>query len=861
MLLSIFTKKLRISWILSTLLLFSSGWATKAQEVEFVKNKNIKDEVSEGLELYEQGKFAEAAKIWQTISKLPTNPLDRALSLSYLSLALQELGNWQEAEKTSAQSLTILNQQSAKDYDFKATLARVLNHQGSLKFALGKTEDALDIWQLAETQYQEIGDLQGEIGTRINQAQALQNLGLYRRAQKTLTRIETSLETQTDSLLKVESLHSLGLNLQLIGELEKSQQTLNKSLAIAQKLALQPQIASILFSLGNTYQDLQNYSLALKYYQQAEAKAIEPLARWQAQMSQLKIYLEEKDLNKAETLIPSIQANFIERGSRETIYAQINFSELLLKYQDLQRQNQQAPNTSLTLANHKILVIALEQSKNIGDRRAQSYALGQLGKLYEKQEQWSDAFKLTEEALKLAQTINASEIAYQWEWQKGRIFCQNRLNCGEKTPQAINAYREAVKLLKSLRSDLVASKRDVQFSFKESVEPIYRELVQLLLTPSRGKKEIEQNNLKQAREVIENLQLAELDNFFRQACLKAKPEQIERVDPTAAVLYPIILPDRLAVILSLPGQQLKYYETREDSVNVENTVEQLLESFHPTASNKERLRLSERMYQWLIAPGMVELQQSKIQTLVFVLDGGLRNLPISALYDGKQYLIEQYSLALTPGLQLLQAESLKNEKLQILAGGVSESNQGFAALPGVREEISEISSSINAKVFLNEEFTNNNLEEELQLLPFPVVHLATHGQFSSKRDNTYIITWNDRINVEELDRILRRREQENYSPIQLLVLSACQTATGDKRAALGLAGVALQSGARSTLATLWSVSDNSTSAMMSEFYKQLNTAKLSKAEAVRQAQLYLLKQKDYNHPFYWAPFVLVGNWL
>jgi CHAT domain-containing protein len=138
--------------------------------------------------------------------------------------------------------------------------------------------------------------------------------------------------------------------------------------------------------------------------------------------------------------------------------------------------------------------------------------------------------------------------------------------------------------------------------------------------------------------------------------------------------------------------------------------------------------------------------------------------------------------------------------------------------------------------------------------------LATHGQFSSNAADTFIVTWDQKVNVKEFDQLLRSRTREKEQAIELLVLSACETASGDNRAALGLAGAAIRSGARSTAATLWRVNDESTAIFMAEFYKQLASSKTSKAEALRNAQLTLLKNRDYQNPYFWAPFVLVGNW-
>lgn len=169
-------------------------------------------------------------------------------------------------------------------------------------------------------------------------------------------------------------------------------------------------------------------------------------------------------------------------------------------------------------------------------------------------------------------------------------------------------------------------------------------------------------------------------------------------------------------------------------------------------------------------------------------------------------------------------------------------------------------AEIPAQVLLDQSFTNRAFQNQIGSTPSVIVHLATHGQFSSNAENTFILTWDGRINVKQLDQLLRSREGNN-KPIELLVLSACQTATGDRRAALGMAGVAVRSGARSTLASLWSVSDRSTASLMIEFYRQLSKPGITRAEALRRAQVDLLHQNDYTSPYYWAPFVLLGNWL
>ncbi|HAJ63346.1 MAG TPA: hypothetical protein DCP31_32375, partial [Cyanobacteria bacterium UBA8543] len=748
-------------------------------------------------------------------------------------------------------------------------LAQALNTQGSLQLATGQTEAALNTWKQAAIAYTNAGDEAGILGSQINQAQALQTLGLYRQAQTTLEQLNQKLQTQPDSLLKVTGLRSLGVALQVMGDLQKSQAVLEQSLAIAQRLESSPDTSTILFSLGNTARALKDHQKSFNYYHKAAENATTSITKVEAQLNQLSLSVQTQKWEVAPALLSQIQSSLTNLPpSRAAVYAQVNLAESLMT----KRSN--LPDQLSKIA--QLLARAIQQARSLKDSRAESYALGELGRLYEQTQQWSDAQKLTQEALSLAQAINADHIAYRWQWQLGRILKQQGNLTG-----AVAAYTEAVNTLQSLRSDLVAISSDVQFTFRDSVELVYRELVRLLLelppTASSSLKPqsdqgeepegvISQKNLEKARKLIESLQLAELDNFFREACLKTKPEQIDQVDPTAAIIYPIILPDRIAVIFSLPRQSsqkpwLRYYQTKLPQSQVESVLEQLFQSLNPAFSNKQRLRVSQQVYDWLIRPAEAQFAQSGVKTLVFVPDGSLRNLPMAALHDGQHYLVEKYNIAVSQGLQLLQPRSLIRKRLKVLLGGLTEARQGFSALPAVESELNQIASEMRSKVLLNQKFIKTTIEEQIYAEPFPIIHLATHAQFSSNADNTFLLTWDGRINVKDLDRLLRGREQENTNPIELLVLSACQTAVGDKRAALGLAGLAVRSGTRSTLATLWSVRDQSTAELMAQFYRELTQTEVNKAEALRQAQLKLLKKPKYEHPFYWAPFVLVGNWL
>jgi CHAT domain-containing protein len=821
-------------------------------------------QVQQAEDRYQAGQISEAIALWQqaaTRYEADGDQLNQSLVLSFLATAFADLGQWTPANSAIEQAISLLNAQNPVSNETALVLAQVLNTQGELQLAQGRASEALATWQQAESIYRRINDTSGILGSRINQARALQAEGLYRRATTLLRQVGQSLQEQPDSQLKVTGLRNLGKMLRLVGDLAQSRKVLEQSLAIAQKLqdkTAAPDISGILFSLGNTSRAQRETDTALDFYQKAIVTAPSLTAKTQIQLAQLGLLVEADRQTEAQRLFAQIQSQLAQLPpSRLAAYARIDLARSAMR---MNQPGAQGSSANLLKTSAQELATAVQQVRAIGDRRGESYALGTLGSLYENTQQWDNAKTLTQQALSLAQSIDAADIAYQWQWQQGRIFCQGKQPCASTgdLQNATTAYAEAVRTLQSLRSDLAAINPDVQFSFRESVEPVYRQFVELLLQSDANAPN--QDNLKQARETIEALQLAELDNFFREACITASSVNVDQIDPQAAVIYPIILPNQFAVILSLPNQPLRSHTTSLPQAEVERILTQLRQALRPTAFVEDWLPLTQRVYDLLLRPVETELAASGIKTLVFVPDGLLRSLPMAALHDGQKYLIEKYSVVLTPGLQLLQPQPLDRQRLQGLLAGLTQARDNFAALPNVAVEINQIEAEIPAQVLLDQSFTNQSFQKQVDSTPSPIVHLATHGQFSSNAENTFILTWDGRINVKQLDQLLRSREG-NLNPIELLVLSACQTATGDKRAALGMAGVAVRSGARSTLASLWSVSDLSTASLMIEFYRELGKPGITKAEALRRAQVTLLQQDGFTSPYYWAPFVLLGNWL
>lgn len=817
-----------------------------------IQSQTPEELLKAGRILYDNGEFAAAASLWEQAAQkyeMQGEILNQAFSLNYLSSAYQKLGEWQQADRAIATSLSLLQNNRELEPRGLSILAQALNNQGNLQFALGQTQEALDTWIKAESVYEKASNATGKLGSQINQAQALQSLGQYRRAKKILENLVQQLENQPDSLLKADSLRSLGIALQNTGNLLEAKEVLEKSWEISERLGAKNNISANLFNIGNIARYLGESGIAFDYYEAAIALAQTDLERVEIQLNQLNLLVNSDQWVAASKLSQEIQSNISNFApSRRSIYARIYLGENLLKIWESSPNKENIKFENIA----NLLVTAIQHAREIKDLRAEAYSLDQLGKIYAANHQWEDAKSLTENALKIAQAIKGDDLIARSSSQLGWIL-KNQGNI----PGATAAYLNAYKTLKSLRSDLVAMNTDVQFNFTETVEPVYRQLVSLLLQPDAS-----QANLIQAREVIEALQLAELDNFFRDACLETKPVLLDEIDPKSAVIYPIILSDRLEVILSLPDRSLRHYATPLPKEEIEKILQKFYSSLYLGYSSEERLQVAQQIYDWLIRPAAADLSRHQIKNLVFVLDGLLRSLPMAALHDGKEYLIAKYSLALSPGLQLFP-QGLERKKLKALTVGLTKARQGFTPLPGVAQEIAEISAMLNSKVLLDEQFTRDRFQSQVNAKSFPIIHLATHGQFSSNPEETFLLTWDDRINVKDFAELFENRIQGRLNPVELLVLSACQTAAGDQQATLGLAGFALRSGARSTLATLWSVSDESTADLMSEFYLQLTQANvnITKAEALRQAQLRLLKNSEYNHPYYWAPFVLTGNWL
>jgi len=794
--------------------------------------------------------------------------------------------------------------------------AQFLTEKGQAHLDRGNLEAALESWQQAAMLYRQIQDQQGLARSLINQGIALETLGQFPLACTTLLEslsleqegwlcnaflnapplspmqaLERSLEQLPTTPTTVAGMQVLGTVLLRLGALPESKLVLQAALERSERLAKSELKSDLLVSLGNTEQAFyaqarERYSITgdpvlqedLLATAQAQARsalqryaesisAAPQTQRLQAQLNALTLLTDAKQWANAnaereprlrpfqaelaaqiQPLIAQLQqpAAFSQLPPSDAGYARLKFAR------QLHRLNQDS--AALTQAQQ-----ALKVAQALGNPRLLSSSFGNLAQL---SGQTTQAQAYLEQALKWASQAKDPDLAYQWHHQLGRLYQQQG-----NVQAAIAAYQAATDSLDQVRGNLAVIDPDFQLSFREEVEPVYRGYMQLLLASSNP-------DLERVIQTNERLQLAELETFLRCGRLPVLSlDQIQaNLDAPPAVVHVLAVGDRYEVIVRSPNRSLHRYSPGPDELKTSatNLLQLVQDPGYQFSEPKDTQIQGQRLYQLLLADARQEGAIPDTGTLVFVLDGDLQNLPMALLHDGEDYLIRHYNLAVALGAQLQPPRRLASQDLRALVGGLSQRSPSFDApraprglepLPQTREEVASVREAVDVvETLLDEAFTTGRLQAALSQVRYSILHLSTHGQFSSDPKRTILLDWNQAIDVQQLNQLVEGATAR--SPLDLLVLSACETAQGDQRSALGLAGVAVQAGASSTLASLWQINAQSTAKLIGEFYHHLKTD--TKAEAVRQAQLALLDDPvhpEWHHPYYWSSFILVGGWL
>ena len=729
---------------------------------------------------------------------------------------------------------------------------------GQQYFTDGRFEEALAAWDVALEQYRLADDKAGQAQVLQHKGEAYLSMGHHYKAMSSLRRALKLAEDVGNEPLYTRVASSLGTAYLLANRLDEARTLLEDAVAKARAAGRPASAAVVGNNLGNLLASGGDFDAAIPVFEQAvsdaqtagnselatqasvnTARALVEADRPQDAMEKLDLAMQQ-----AEALPPS-HSKAYSLISIGRLYSRLAGSPGLAS-EELQQHAITALNEAATVA------------ESIDDNRAMSYAYGYLGALHEQARHGEDAMEYTMKALQRLQQIQAPEIRYRWEWQEARL-----LQAEGKTNAAISAYQRAVDNLQSIRPELVAGYMGRRGDFRQGAGQLYLDLADLLLkrAATRTDPQATEADLRQVRSIIETLKGAELEDYFQDDCvasLKAKTTGIDALGERTAAIYPIILPDRLEILLSLPDG-MKRYSIPVGAKELDDEVNRFRALLEKRTTNQYK-RNAMRLYSWLMQPLEKDLAAQNIDTLVFIPDGALRTIPLSALHDGKDFLITRYAVATIPGLTLTDPQPLPREDLQLLAAGLTDSVQGFPPLPNVAEEISRINELYEGALLENSGFTLSSFEQDLEEKPYSIVHVASHGKFQDDARKTFLLTYDSKLNMDMLEAYMESTTYRDQ-PVELLTLSACQTAVGDDKAALGLGGIAVKAGARSAVATLWYINDRASALLITDFYENLKASGTSKAKALQQAQLEMLKDPRYRHASYWSPFLLIGNWL
>ncbi|MCW5313205.1 CHAT domain-containing protein [Nostoc sp. KVJ3] len=878
-------------------------------QVVSAQTPNVTALVEQGVKDYNAGNFQNAVKHWQdALNQYKNNPAATAVVNENLARAYQQIGENKAAIASLSAAISdygaVANIQQVGR--MKSELAQVYSNLGQPRKAIallcGKMADKnqkIECTPESATQIAtKYNDKRGQVAALGILGEAYRLIGYYDQAIKSLE-IAQQLYPAYDFLV----LNSLG--------------NAYKSRAQLRELQADSANKAGIYSKENefTQKSIEDYNQAHQYFQKstklasdqkeslAEMRGLLNLIQLGSQTNKSKI-INHEEFNK--TVNDALKILEILPDSATKVYGAIDLAYLQSDAKGTSTftycpTNLILPNADvLSLLQKSVLV-----SQNLQDNRLLSYSNGALGHFWECSPDNEKALKYTQAAIIAADNkLSAKDSLYLWEWQAGRILDRQE----GKKEEAIASYQRAFDTLEDIRSDILTAERDVQFDFRDVVRPLYRRLAQsrldLLEVGAKSTTGYVYADERQAKELsavvktIDALKLAELQNYFGNDCILSalNPKQVGELLKDNSVAFKntgflssIILDGKTGMLLQLPNQPTKFRwiedsnQRGERKIISSDTLQKKIAEFRTgLIKGKEEFSYdpttAAQLYDWIIRPFADDIKPEKVKTLVFIQDGFLRSVPMAALYDRKQqkYLVETYAIATTPSLRLTtsKARDRRTEKALILGLTQKATIDGktFDALFAVPDEVNAIKSIFpNHTDLMDRDFSPESFQKTLDKTTYPIVHIASHAQFGIIPEDTFIVTGkNQKLTISQLENSLRNLNSKSDS-VELLTLTACETAVGDDRSTLGLAGVALQVGVKSAIASLWSVTDESTSELVKTFYTNYRNAGMSIAEALQTAQIRMINAKklppseginpSYDNPAYWAPMIAIGNWL
>ncbi|BAY91290.1 CHAT domain-containing protein [Tolypothrix sp. LEGE 11397] len=859
-----------------------------------------------GIKDYNAGNFFNAIKNWQeALNQYKNNPSATGVVNENLARAYQQIGENKEAIASLEAAIrdygAVENIQQVGR--MKSELAQVYSNLGQPRKAIAllcgqlvdksKNQVSQELKCTPESAEQiasKFNDKRGQVAALGILAEAYRLIGSYDQAIKYLDAAQ-----QVTPEYQFLVFNSLGIAYKSRGQLRELQADSAMMAGVSSK------------EQELTQKSLDDYNRAYQYFQDsikfarkekqaiAEMRGLLNLIQLASETNHSKFINDgefnktfEDALNVLESLPNSatkvygeIDLAYLQRNTKGTSPFTYCPTEMILS----------SNNRRLNLLENSVLT-----SKQLQDKRLISYANGALGHFWECQKNNEKALKYTQSAIIAADNkLSAKDSLYLWEWQAGRI-----LDAQNQKQDAIASYQRAFDTLEDIRQDILTAERDVQFDFRDVVRPLYRTLAQSRLDLLGVGAIADEQRVKELSKVvntIDALKLAELQNYFGNDCILSglNPKSVGELLEDNSVAFQntgflssIILDGKTGILLQLPNQATKFKWIEDPNqqgttkIVSSDTLEKKIAEFRKGLVSKEEINydktIAAHLYDWIIRPFADDIKSQKIKTLVFIQDGFLRSVPMAALYDSQQqkYLVETYAVATTPSLRLTKPK-LRDRTMQkaLILGLTKEATidgKTFDALFAVPNEISAIERIFpDHTPLIDDNFIPENFQQKLDQTRYSIVHIASHAQFGIIPEDTFIVTGkNQKLTISQLETSLRNLNNKSDS-VELLTLTACETAVGDDRATLGLAGVALQVGVKSAIASLWSVSDESTSEIVKTFYINYRHTGMSIAQALQTAQMRMINAKKlpsseninplYDHPAYWAPIIAIGNWL
>ncbi|WP_238993788.1 CHAT domain-containing protein [Calothrix sp. PCC 6303] len=869
--------------------------------------------VKQGIKDYNAGNFSNAIKNWrEALNYYKNNPSARAVVNENLARAYQQVGENKDAiaslEKAMRDYGKVENIQQVGR--MKSELAQVYSNLGQPRQAI-----ALLCGQIVEKSKipasQEIkctpdsaeqiaikyNDKRGQVAALGILGEAYRLIGSYDQAIKYLDAAQ-----QVSPEYQFLVFNSLGNAYKSRGQLRELQADSAKKAGISSKEKELTQ--KFLDDYQRAYQYFKNSIKFARNEKQplAEMRGLLNLLQLASQTNKSKFIPDEeftKTLEDALKVVESLP------NSATKVYGEIDLAYL---QRDGKRTSPftycptqlvlSGDNKALNLLENSVLI-----SKQIQDNRLISYANGALGHFWECHQENEKALKYTQSAIIAADiNLSAKDSLYLWEWQAGRILDKQdrKQEAMPAASEAIASYQRAFDILENIRQDILTAERDVQFDFRDVVKPLYRTLAQSRLDLLGVGAIVDERRVKELSKVvntIDALKLAELQNYFGNDCILSglNPKLVGELlkENSAAFqntgfLSSIILDGKTGILLQLPNQATKFKWIEDPNQQgttkiVSNEIlEKKITEFRKGLVSKEEINydttIAAQLYDWIIRPFAEDIKLQKVKTLVFIQDGFLRSVPMAALYDSQQkkYLIETYAVATTPSLRLTKPNLGNGNTQKALIVGLTKKatidGKTFDALSAVPDEVKTVGRIFpNHTRLMDDNFIPESFQKTLEKTTYSIVHIASHAQFGIIPEDTFIVTGkNQKLTINQLEASLRNLNNKSDS-VELLALTACETAVGDDRATLGLAGIALQAGVKSAIASLWNVTDESTSEIIKTFYTNYRKNGMTIAQALQTAQIRMIQAKKlpsseginikYDHPAYWAPIISIGNWL